>query len=78
MSGKFPDADAGEILWDASVTGIIQTSTITYAVDERQYVAILTGDGLSGTYGPLAIVPELQITRERNAIHVFALPDESR
>ncbi len=80
MSGSFYaiDADAGEILWDASVTGIIQTSTITYAVDERQYVAILTGDGLSGTYGPLAIVPELQVTRERNAIHVFALPDESR
>ncbi len=80
MSGTFYaiDADAGEILWDARVSGIIQTSTITYAVDERQYVAILTGDGLSGTYGPLAIVPELQVTRERNAIHVFALPDESQ
>ncbi len=79
MGGTFYaiDAEAGEILWDASVTGIIQTSTITYAANGRQYVAILTGDGLSGTYGPLAIVPELKVVREHNAIYVFALPDES-
>ncbi len=78
MSGTFYaiDTESGEILWDASVTGIIQTSTITYAVDGRQYVAILTGDGLSGTYGPLAAVPELETTREHNAIYVFALPEE--
>lgn len=69
------DADAGEILWDASVEGIIQTSTITYASDDRQFVAIMTGDGLSGTFGPLAIVPELDAKRERNAIYVFALPE---
>ncbi|NNC76333.1 MAG: PQQ-binding-like beta-propeller repeat protein [Woeseiaceae bacterium] len=72
------DADSGEILWDDTVTGIIQTSTITYAVDGRQYVAILTGDGLSGTYGPLAIVSELDVKRQQNAIHVFALPEQSR
>jgi len=79
MSGSFYaiDADAGEILWDASVTGIIQTSTITYAVDGRQYVAILTGDGLSGTYGPLGVVPEVKVTREHNAIYVFALPESA-
>lgn len=80
MSGTFYaiDADSGEILWDAGVTGVIQTSTITYAVDGRQFVAILTGDGLSGTYGPLAVVPELKVTREHNAIYVFALPDSSQ
>lgn len=77
MSGTFYaiDAEAGEILWDASVEGIIQTSTITYAADGRQFVAILTGDGLSGTFGPLSIVTELDAKRERNAIHVFALPE---
>ena len=80
MSGAFYaiDADAGEILWDAKVTGIVQTSTITYAVDGRQYVAVLTGDGLSGTYGPLSVVPDLQVAREHNAIYVFALPEEIR
>lgn len=80
MSGSFYaiDAEAGEILWDASVTGIIQTSTITYATSGRQYVAILTGDGLSGTYGPLGVVPEIKVTREHNAIYVFALPDDTQ
>ncbi len=68
------DSESGEILWDAGVTGIIQTSTITYAVDGRQFVAILTGDGLSGTYGPLEVVPELRPKREHNAIYVFAFP----
>lgn len=78
MSGTLNalDADSGEILWDASVEGIIQTSTITYAVGGRQYVAILTGDGLSGTHGPLGIVSELRAKREHNAIYVFALPEE--
>lgn len=80
MSGTFYaiDADAGEILWDANVQGIIQTSTITYAVDGRQYIAVLTGDGLSGTSGPLRIVSELKPTRGHNSINVFALPTESR
>jgi alcohol dehydrogenase (cytochrome c) len=78
MSGTFYalDADSGEILWDGSVEGIIQTSTITYTAGGRQFVAILTGDGLSGTYGPLAVVPGLEAKRERNGIHVFALPGE--
>jgi alcohol dehydrogenase (cytochrome c) len=77
MSGSFYaiDAEAGEILWDASVGGIIQTSTITYAVNGKQYVAILTGDGLSGTSGPLRVITDFKTTRGRNAIYVFALED---
>ena len=69
------DVDAGEILWDARVRGIIQTSTITYATGGTQYVAVLTGDGLSGTTGPLSIVSELKPERGHNAIYVFALKD---
>jgi len=77
MSGTFYaiDADAGEILWDAIVQGIIQTSTITYAVDGKQFVAVLTGDGLSGTTGPLRVVSELKAKRRHNSIYVFALPE---
>ena len=79
MSGSFYalDAHSGEILWDASVDGIIQTSTITYGVKGRQFIAILTGAGLSGSYGPLSIVTDLQLKPSRNAIHVFALPEET-
>ena len=69
------DSVAGEILWDTRVQGIIQTSTITYAANGRQYVAVLTGEGLSGTSGPMSIVSELKPTRRNNSIYVFALPD---
>ena len=69
------DADTGKILWETIVGGIIQNSTITYAVNGRQYVAVLTGDGASGTGGPLTVVPQLTPVRGHNAIYVFALPE---
>ena len=68
------DADTGNILWETILGGIIQNSTITYAVNGKQYVAVLTGDGGAGTRLPLQIVPELKPPREHNAIYVFALP----
>jgi alcohol dehydrogenase (cytochrome c) len=67
------DASSGEILWETVVGGIVQNSTITYSVDGRQYVAILTGDGVSHTSAKLALVPELKTARRHNAIYVFAL-----
>ena len=70
------DADTGEILWETIVGGIIQMSTITYSVNGKQYLAVLTGDGASGTSGPLRLVPELKTPRGHNAIYVFALPEQ--
>jgi alcohol dehydrogenase (cytochrome c) len=69
------DADSGKVLWETIIGGITQTSTITYAVNGRQYVAVLTGQGSSGTSGPLSQVPELNPPRGHNALFVFALPD---
>ena len=68
------DAESGEILWETIVGAIVQNSTITYAVDGRQYIAILTGDGASHTSGKLGMVPELNTARGHNAVFVFALP----
>lgn len=70
------DAESGEILWEIILGGIIQNSTITYAVGGRQYVAVLTGDGAAHTSGKLALVPDLKTARRHNAIYVFALPEE--
>ncbi len=66
------DADTGDILWETKVSGPIQNSTITYAVNGKQYVAIMTGTGLMtrSLFGKPGISPELN-----NAIHVFALPE---
>ena len=69
------DADSGKILWETVLGGMIQTSTISYAVNGRQYVAVLTGDGQSGTGGPLRLVDELKPPRGHNAVYVFALPE---
>jgi glucose dehydrogenase len=66
------DAETGEILWQARLGGPIQNSTITYAVDGKQYVAVMTGLGLmtQGLFGRSGIDPE-----RNTALHVFALPD---
>jgi alcohol dehydrogenase (cytochrome c) len=69
------DAEDGEILWETLVGGIVQTSTITYSVDDRQYIAILTGEGTGGTGSKAALVPEMDIVRGHNAIYVFSLPE---
>jgi alcohol dehydrogenase (cytochrome c) len=68
------DADSGKVLWETIVGGIIQMSTITYAVDGKQYIAVLTGDGGAGTSIPLEIAPDIRPPRGHNSIYVFALP----
>ena len=61
------DADSGKILWETTLGGTIQNSTITYAVNGRQYVAVLTGEGLMT--GGLITQANLQPTRRYNALY---------
>ena len=68
------DADSGKVVWETVLGDSIQNSTITYAVDGKQYVAVMTGDGQSATAGPLGQTKELRPPRGSNAIYVFALP----
>ena len=68
------DAETGKVLWEIVLGGMVQTSTITYSVNGKQYVAVFTGDGQSGTAGPIALA-KLRAVRGHNAIYVFALPD---
>jgi hypothetical protein len=48
-------------------------STITYAVDGKQYVAVMSGDGNSATRNPIDLAG-LTTPKGHNAIYVFALP----
>jgi alcohol dehydrogenase (cytochrome c) len=66
------DAESGEVLWETTLGGPIANSTITYAVDGRQYLAVFTGEGLvtSGVIRQAEITP----ARGENALYVFALP----
>jgi len=69
------DVYSGKQLWEGIVGGHVSVSTISYAAGGKQYVAIMTGDGmLDGSL--LAETPELKPPRGSNAIFVFALPDK--
>ena len=67
------DAGSGRILWETTLGGVIQNSTITYAVNGKQYVAVLTGSGLT-TSSPISQA-RIKPVRTYNALYVFALPD---
>jgi alcohol dehydrogenase (cytochrome c) len=67
------DARTGEQLWETILAANISVSTISYAVDGRQYVAVMTGENLKMTE-LLGLVPEMSTPRGHNAMYVFALP----
>jgi len=67
------DADDGTILWETIVGGVVQMSTVTYSVNGKQYILVMTGSGQSGTNGVERQVPGMNLIRE-NAIYAFALP----
>src|SRR5690606_29841344 len=69
------DAESGEILWASDPLGAtVQTSTITYAVGGKQYVAVINGEPLLGTRTLVAAGnPEIP-PGTGTSINVFALP----
>jgi alcohol dehydrogenase (cytochrome c) len=67
------DANNGDILWETILGGAVQMSTITYAVDGRQYVAVYSGEGL--LTANLIDWADISPARGHNAVYVFALPD---
>jgi alcohol dehydrogenase (cytochrome c) len=75
MSRRFRafDAASGKQLWETILGGNISVSTITYAVNGKQYVAVMTGDNLKVPELSKE-VPELRSPTGHNAIYVFALP----
>lgn len=71
------DAESGKVLWETVVGGMVMNSTISYAVNGRQYVMIYTGGGQSATAGPIEVVGPTVMpdpVQGHNAVYVFALP----
>jgi alcohol dehydrogenase (cytochrome c) len=70
------DAATGEELWRSEpLSAPIIMGTITYAVDGRQYVAVLNGNGGLGSR-TMAEWGGIELPEDpSNAINVFALPD---
>jgi alcohol dehydrogenase (cytochrome c) len=66
------DAETGTVRWEQTLGGTIQNSMITYAVNGKQYLAVLTGEEVT-TGGPIN-QPGIKPVRGYNALYVFALP----
>jgi alcohol dehydrogenase (cytochrome c) len=67
------DATNGKQLWESILGGNVSVSTISYAVNGKQYIAVMTGNNhkvpeLLGEF------PEIKIQPDSNAMYVFALP----
>ncbi len=75
MSRRFHafDAETGKLLWETILGGNVSVSTISYAVNGKQYVAVMTGDNLK-VPELSAEVPELKVPKGHNSVYVFALP----
>src|SRR5215467_6844409 len=66
------DAANGKMLWEQILGGPISVSTITYAVNGKQYVSVIAGDNLAA--GGLARQAGLKTVTGHNTIYTFALP----
>jgi len=69
------DQANGKVLWETRLGEVSSSPPITYAVNGKQYVAIVSGPGgfHLGSYAPL--VPELKSPTERSSsVWVFELP----
>jgi alcohol dehydrogenase (cytochrome c) len=73
------DAETGKVLWETVLGAPISTSNITYSVNGKQYLAVVTGNNMSapgldtGTMGPMRL--NLHNETTNNTLYVFALPD---
>jgi PQQ-dependent dehydrogenase (methanol/ethanol family) len=65
------DAESGKMLWQTQIDAPIQNSTITYAVNGKQYIAVL--GGLGGLSSGLVRQAGLQPV-QKDGLYVFALP----
>jgi len=65
------DADSGQVLWESIVGGMVMNSTISYAVNGKQYIAVLVGSRQSANVIPFS--PELKNTSTASMLFVFSL-----
>jgi PQQ-dependent dehydrogenase (methanol/ethanol family) len=70
------DVKTGQVLWETRLGTSAQGFPVSFAIDGRQYVAVMSGlGGGSPRNVPAAIVPDIKIPQSGQALYVFALPD---
>jgi len=69
------DAKTGKILFETRLGTSVQGYPVTYSVDGKQYIAVMTGlGGGSPRQAPAALAPDIKIPQGGQAVYVFALP----
>jgi alcohol dehydrogenase (cytochrome c) len=69
------DAKTGQMLWETRLGTSVQGFPVTYSVDGKQYVAVMSGlGGGSPRNVPAAVAPDIKIPQSGQALYVFALP----
>jgi alcohol dehydrogenase (cytochrome c) len=69
------DVESGEILWETRLGTSVQGFPVTYSVEGKQYIAVMTGlGGGSPRAVPAAVAPDIKIPQSGQALYVFALP----
>ncbi len=69
------DVKTGQMLWETRLGTSVQGFPVTFTVDGKQYVAVMTGlGGGSPRNVPAAIAPDIKIPQSGQALYVFGLP----
>jgi alcohol dehydrogenase (cytochrome c) len=69
------DTRTGKTLYETRLGTSVQGYPITYSVDGKQYIAVMTGlGGGSPRLAPATLAPDIKIPQSGNALYVFALP----
>lgn len=68
------DQSSGKILWRTRLTAAPESTPVTYAVNGRQYVAVVAGSGSPFGSASRAYVPEVVVPTAAVTLIVFELP----
>jgi alcohol dehydrogenase (cytochrome c) len=68
------DESTGKVLWRTRLSASPESSPITYSVDNKQYVAVVTGSGSPFGAASRAFVPEVGAPAAGVTVVVFELP----
>jgi PQQ-dependent dehydrogenase (methanol/ethanol family) len=69
------DVKTGQMLWESRLGTSAQGFPVTYSVDGKQYIAVMSGlGGGSPRNVPAAIATDIKIPQSGQALYIFALP----
>ncbi|MCM3879229.1 MAG: PQQ-binding-like beta-propeller repeat protein [Vicinamibacterales bacterium] len=72
---RIHDVRNGSVLWETRLGTSVQGFPVSYSIDGKQYIAVMTGlGGGSPRNVPAAILPDIKIPQSGQQLYVFALP----